>query len=441
MPGRGKADGGEVRHGLPHHLHAVVDALEQRETHAIALEVHLRRLHATPGPPGVVAPRRQQVDHRVGSLAVGFVKLQRVQAASPFAQPLLAPLLVPLRAEKADVRVVAHEPRHRLAEHGEVHAGRVHVVAESHRLGRLDEYAFAVDVTHLDRIHAVKRLGLAVAIPPSGVVVQLGGDEIHVGKIGEMHLEVIAALGDPRVAAQRLVKRCRHFLKPGGHERAAALVQVDEGVHERSVILVGDGRLWRLPLRLLARGSRGEGFFSSRLGQGVRAIVLTRVEVDDVHASACSICNAEGGEHRGIGVLIRKRGRGSEVRGIDLRRAERGVVEEHLGAREDVVVGEVRAEVADALDPDLTHRRILHALDRDVQPHRHRADGQERHRAEESERNRVAFHQATVIRSLQTGHIGDASEKEDLLAVVCRSVRRCVARGCHRAVAGHIARV
>ena len=199
------------------------------------------------------------------------------------------------------------------------------------------------------------------------------------------------------------------------------------------------------------------------------------------------------------------------VGGIGLLRAERGVVEEHLGALEDIVVGEVRAEAALRLDgltetrgfdlgvtrvvslrtvgslrilararvarqresrgarhrddgiicgglpraagdvhacvriarggevlhPSVTRRRILDALDRDVQHSCHRADGQERHRAEESDRGRVAIHQATVMRSLATGLIGDAGEKEDLLAVVCRPTRRRVARGCHRAVAGH----
>ena len=145
---------------------------------------------------------------------------------------------MPLRAEEADVRVVAHEPRHRLAEHGEVHAGRVHVIAEPHRLRRLDERAFAVEIPPLERIPAVKRLRLAVAEPPRGVVTRLGGEKLHEGVVLETRLEVIAARGERRVAAERFAMRRGEFAKPGLHERAAALVQVHEGVHERAVILV-----------------------------------------------------------------------------------------------------------------------------------------------------------------------------------------------------------
>ena len=52
-------------------------------------------------------------------------------------------MLAVLGAEQAYVRVVAHEPLHGLAQHGEVRARRVHEVAETHRLAGLDEETLA----------------------------------------------------------------------------------------------------------------------------------------------------------------------------------------------------------------------------------------------------------------------------------------------------------
>ena len=231
-------------------------------------------------------------------------------------------------------------------------------------------------------------------------------------------------------------------------------------------------------MKLFAR-SRGEGFFPSFAGQRVRTIVRSGGEVDDVRASASIFFLAEvrGDVRLGRGVVDGPRRRLLGVGGIGLLRAERGVVEEHLGALEDIVVGEVRAEAALRLDgltetrgfdlgvtrvvslrtvgslrilararvarqresrgarhrddalicgglpraagdvhacvriarggevlhPSVTRRRILDALDRDVQHSCHRADGQERHRAEESDRGRVAIHQATVSDRLRRG--------------------------------------